>query len=101
MPSLLGKRMARAFGAWTLLAAAALLCLRQRLPLRAGGAALRRGMAQMASGHLALVGARLALESTQVYPAAMACIPATAASLLVYVLVIVVCAWPPTGEPSQ
>ena len=82
LPSLLGKRMARAFGAWSLLAAAACLSLRD-----AKGAAarpLKRGLRAHALAHVALAAARPFVDGMGLYPAATACAPAWAATLLAY-----------------
>jgi hypothetical protein len=86
LPSLLGKRLARAFGAWTWLCAVCFFSLRSARGAQA--ALLRRGVRQMAGLHCVLLATRLALESGQVYPAALACLPATVASALVYVAVL-------------
>tara|TARA_B100000459_G_scaffold2439_1_gene1589 strand:+ start:244 stop:657 length:414 start_codon:yes stop_codon:yes gene_type:complete len=82
LPSLLGKRMARAFGAWSLLGAAACLSLRD-----AKGAAarpLKRGLRAHALAHVALAAARPFVDRMGLYPAATACAPAWAATLLAY-----------------
>ena len=82
LPSLLGKRMARAFGAWSLLGAAACLSLRD-----AKGAAarpLKRGLRAHALAHVALAAARPFVDGMGLYPAATACAPAWAATLLAY-----------------
>jgi len=105
VPSLLGKRLARAFGAWTVLAAAALQVLKESEGRPNDSAApdqavaprtaqcLRRGLRRMSIAHLALMLAvRPLLESVSVYPAAMACLPAVACSGLVYALTIAACA---------
>ena len=88
VPSLMGKRLARASGAWTLLAATQLAVLGGGC----GGASLRRelrsGLLTMAVAHLAVAAARPLLESPALYPAAMACLPAVGASLVVHVLVV-------------
>merc|ERR1712217_595930 len=88
VPSLLGKRMGRAFGAWTLLAAVVCTVLRsnaERRKLASGiSCPLKRGVRLMAILHLAIAAARLLLESADVYPAAMACQPAVLASWLIY-----------------
>ena len=49
---------------------------------------LRRGLAAMAAGHITVTLARLLLESVQVYPAAIACLPAVGTSFLVFVLLL-------------
>ena len=89
VPSLMGKRLARASGAWTLLAATQLAVLGGGR----GGASLRRelrsGLLTMSVAHLAVGAARPLLESPALYPAAMACLPAVGASLAVYALVVV------------
>ena len=85
----MGKRLARASGAWTLLAATQLAVLGGGR----GGASLRRelrsGLLTMSVAHLAVGAARPLLESHALYPAAMACLPAVGASLAVYALVVV------------
>jgi len=94
IPSLLGKRMARAFGAWTLVAAVMLYELKgaaQEGRLGKGcnrcpTCFLKTGILLFTCSHGAVGAARLALESTSVYPAALACVPALVASLLVYFL---------------
>ena len=96
VPSLLGKRAARSYGAWTLLAAVMLQVLKdaeEDAEADGGGLApgglrsLRRGLLAMSVVHLALlVIARPLLETVVVYPAAMACRPAVAGSLVVYLL---------------
>lgn len=116
VPSLLGKRLARAYGAWALLAASACFVIKEEednrqtlhnetlaLPPAASAAAptavaaapstatapaLKRGLAQTAGLHLAVAAARPLLESAMLYPAAMNCLPAVAASLLVFVLAL-------------
>lgn len=105
VPSLLGKRLARAFGAWTWLAAVVMHVLKCAADSDADGgerggsergealdsftsACLRRGVLAAATAHLAIALARPALESAVVYPAAMACRPAVAASLLAYTLAV-------------
>ena len=109
VPSLLGKRLARAHGAWNLLAAVGFFTLmemmeEERRSSSADGdggdddslsaqraechSALEAGAAFMALAHLAVMVARRVLESATVYPAAMACLPAVVASLAVYVLVL-------------
>ena len=94
VPSLLGKRMARAFGAWTLMAAVMFYELRSaaqdaRLGSGCGQCPvcfMKKGLVSFAFLHLAVGAARLALESADVYPAAMACLPATLASVAVFAL---------------
>jgi hypothetical protein len=139
VPSLLGKRLARAYGAWALLFAVVCHALTRAAesgewPVGAGGASaepsgdelereyadvlgaglgikrsaaahadvppaapvtracrsLERGARRMAAAHLLVSAARPLLESASLYPAAMACRPAVAASLLVYVLALAV-----------
>ena len=85
IPSLLGKRLARAFGAWTLLTAVALQALKDG----SESVALRRGLRAMCALHLLLMAARPLLETATVYPAALAVLPATVASLVPYVLLCV------------
>ena len=104
VPSLMGKRCARAFGAWTLLAGVALQTLKTLTEDSCNGAkpgaepgaepgaslaavALRRGLRLMGGAHVLLISARLLLETTAVYPAAIACLPATVASVIVYAIV--------------
>ena len=110
VPSLLGKRCARAFGAWTLLAAVALQTLKAMVSRlananspgsatevgAAGGGSvssavgvLRLGLRAMSVAHLGIMLARPLVETVSVYPAAMACLPATLMSVLVYVAVAV------------
>ena len=99
VPSLVGKRLARAFGAWCVVAAAALAALKADAEARFGdggeedgaldprdAAVLRRGVLATACLHLAIALARPLLEPASVYPAAMACKPAVVASLLLYAL---------------
>lgn len=88
VPSLLGKRLARAFAAWLGLAAVSLHALSRAGVAGGGGGAgpLADGLALHAASHLAVAVARAALESPALYPAAMACRPAVAASLLAYAL---------------
>lgn len=57
---------------------------------------LEAGAARMARAHLAVMLARLLLEGAAVYPAAMACVPMVAASLLPYMLVLLT-----TGEQTE
>ena len=97
VPSLLGKRLARAHGAWTLLLAVALFNLKCHAEGKTGGldleaaenalaATLRYGVRRVAALHLAVAVARPLLDVASHYPAALSCKPATAASLLVYLL---------------
>jgi hypothetical protein len=86
VPSLLGKRHARAFGGWLWLAAVCLHTLKEGGLPRAASRTLRHGLRRMCVWHLLLLGARPVLESASVYPAAMACLPAMAASVAVYAL---------------
>lgn len=90
VPSLLGKRLARAFGAWTLLATVTCVVLQRHaegcgLPSKVART-LKRGVRIMAVGHLLIAVARPLLESTDVYPAAMACQPIVLSSWLVYAM---------------
>ena len=88
VPSLLGKRLARAYGAWALLAATALHSLKEGGDTP-GGPTLRRALRVMSVMHLALVLIiRPILEGPAVYPAAMACLPAVIASLLAFALTV-------------
>mmetsp|Transcript_100872 Transcript_100872/g.323762 ORF Transcript_100872/g.323762 Transcript_100872/m.323762 type:complete len:365 (+) Transcript_100872:1-1095(+) len=91
VPSLLGKRLARAHGAWLLLAAVELAVLSRHTgrPL-ASVAPLRRGVRGAVVIHLGVCAVRVALESSALYPAAMACLPAVVASYLVYVCLLLV-----------
>merc|ERR1719446_1706775 len=92
VPSLLGKRMARAFGAWLLLATVILYELKvtakdARLGSGCGQCLtcfLKTGVLVFSASHLVIAVARCALESSVVYPAAMDCLPAVVTSLLVY-----------------
>lgn len=86
LPSLLGKRMARAFGAWHLVGAAACLSLRDAVAEGRADAArpLKRGLRALALVHVALACARPVVDGMHLYPAATACAPAWAATLLVY-----------------
>lgn len=108
VPSLLGKRLGRAFGAWSWLAAVVLHVLKVGAEAEGGGGAgdggaggggaddaaldattasfLRRGVLGLAAGHLLVALVRFALEGAELYPAAMECVPAVAASLCVYLL---------------
>ena len=101
VPSLLGKRLARAFGAWLWLSACVCFVLGSdaREKEAAGpsespsglaapdGARLSHAVGWMATAHIAVAVARPILEHGRgVYPAAVACKPAVAASLVVYAL---------------
>lgn len=103
VPSLLGKRLARAYGAWTLLAAGAWYTLMFEAGGEAGGgttrtraaadatavplaARLQRGLRRSCAAHLVVAAARPAFESSTLYPAAMACRPAVVVSMCVYAL---------------
>ena len=69
LPSLLGKRMARAFGAWSLLAAAACLSLRDA---KGAGAARSPSGSGEREGARALAAARPFDRRMGLYPAATA-----------------------------
>mmetsp|Transcript_6781 Transcript_6781/g.10073 ORF Transcript_6781/g.10073 Transcript_6781/m.10073 type:complete len:417 (-) Transcript_6781:247-1497(-) len=94
VPSILGKRMCRAFGAMTLLAAVMMYELKVAAQDGRLGSGcekcitchLKTGILFFASSHLAIAGARALLESPSLYPAAMTCIPAVVVSMLVYAL---------------
>lgn len=111
VPSLLGKRLARASGAWTLLTVAILITLKdgaERVLRDAAGAfasvtepapprqsssaaahaILGRGVQIHAASHLAVAAARPLLDTTALYPAAFACRPAVLLSIVVYVLAL-------------
>ena len=76
---MLGKRLARAFGAWTM-ATVALQALKDGSEARPSPRAARHVRL-----HLVLMAARPLLETATVYPAALAVLPAVA-SLVPYVL---------------
>lgn len=89
LPTLLGKRLARAAGAWMLLAAVVCYELAMEHAHSAGDTAvppLRRGLMQHSLMHLAVAVARPLVDSVQLYPAALACIPATIVCYGVYVV---------------
>ena len=95
LPSLLGKRLARAYGAWTWLATVCFVALKDAAERRtieqrdeaSYETTLRRGMSRFAYAHLfvSLI-ARPLLDKIDLYPAALACKPAVIASLLVFAL---------------
>ena len=111
-----GKRLARAFGAWALLAGAALQTLKERAAAEASAAVadedddeaveefatqfaahmnsspLSRALRSMCAAHLVLLALRPLLETAAVYPAALACLPAVVAATLAYALTLGV-AW--------
>ena len=99
LPSLLGKRSARAAGAWSLLSCAAYLCLRDRARGAADDVApLEAGLRRSAAAHLALAAARPFLDGVGLYPAAAAVAPALVASLAVYAVAIVALSPPPSWQ---
>ena len=93
VPSLLGKRMARAFGAWAWLSSVVLHVLKQRGEegeqlSAASSRRLAGAVALMAASHVVLFVVRVVCESAIVYPAGMACRPAVVASLLIYLIAL-------------
>mmetsp|Transcript_23505 Transcript_23505/g.53015 ORF Transcript_23505/g.53015 Transcript_23505/m.53015 type:complete len:364 (+) Transcript_23505:3-1094(+) len=96
VPSLLGKRFARAFGAWSFLASVVFVELKdaaaaqcdENSSAKVTHTILRRGVFRMAISHLVVALARPIFESKTVYPAAMDCRPAVVASLAVYILAL-------------
>ena len=85
LPSTLGKRMARAFGPWALLWAAA--CAELRGADAASALPLRRGLGLAAAAHLGLAAVRPFADGLHLYPAAMQVRRAWLASLLPFLLV--------------
>ena len=105
LPSLMGKRLARASGGWTWLAAVVFFVLKEEQDASTGELSLglssssskksfmflRRGALGMSLSHLCVAVVRPLVDpdGASVYPAAMACLPATALSLLVHILAAV------------
>jgi hypothetical protein len=93
---LLGKRLARAYGAWTLLAAVCFAVLKDAAESRCVEprdettyeTSLRRGIHRFAWSHLSVFVLRPVLDKVDLYPAALACQPAALASLLVFALAV-------------
>lgn len=91
VPSLVGKRLARAYGAWMLLAAVVTNALKhatERGPLTKATYTLQRGVRLLAASHLVIAVVRPLVDQPALYPAAMGCKPAVVASWLVFVLAL-------------
>ena len=95
VPSLLGKRLARAFGAWLWLTSVVLYSLQDSrkagLTIKPNSSVrlLARGVRDMCAAHLGVGLMRVLLETSTVYPAAFACLPAVVASVVIYALAFI------------
>ncbi|KAG8467676.1 hypothetical protein KFE25_006728 [Diacronema lutheri] len=95
VPSFLGRRLSRAYGAWLLLAAVSMFCCKdaaERGRLNASTfRMLSGGVAASASFHIAITVAKLACDDMALYANAIAVTPASVASLLAYALALGTC----------
>lgn len=97
VPSFLGRRLSRAYGGWLLLAAAMSYALKdaaERGRLSASTfRTLNRGLAASSAFHLAVTVAKFVLDDILgFYANALAVMPASIASLAMYVLALFICA---------
>ena len=95
LPTMLGRRLSRAFGAFSVLYAAAALSL-----ATSDQKVLRRGVARAAAAHWVAVGAKLVVERNclrEFYPAAFSLPVASVAALGTFAVPLFVAGWRNNG----